>query len=316
MPDIVVVGEALAEIMRKQPGVPLDVTEDFSGPFASGAPAIFADQAARLGHSVAFYGSVGDDGFGSFIRARLRADGVDVSGLRTDPRLSTGVAFVTYRGDGSREFLFHLGNAAAGVLPEVDAAAFAGARWLHICGSSLAGSEAMREALYRAAALAGESGCHISFDPNLRPELLPGGAEEFRRLCEPVLRRARVVMPGRDELRVMTGEDKVEDGCRALVERGVELVAVKLGAEGAIFHTDGACHAAAPFPVRAVDPTGAGDCFDAGVIAGLIEGKPIDEIARLANACGAFGTSRMGPMEGACLRADVDAFLRSDGHPA
>jgi sugar/nucleoside kinase (ribokinase family) len=313
--DIVVAGEVLAEIMRKRVGAPLDVTDDFAGPFASGAPAIFADQAARLGHAVSLFGSVGPDGFGRFIRARLEADGVDTSGLQTVPGLATGVAFVSYRDDGSREFLFHLGNAASGVLPDLAPDVFAGASWLHLCGSSLAGSEGMRHALYHAASVAARKGCKISYDPNLRPELLQGGLKKFRRLSEPILRRASLVLPGRDELQALTGRDSVEEGARDLLEIGAKLVAVKLGAEGALFVTAEEVYACRAFPVRAVDPTGAGDCFDAGVVAGLLEDLPLPELAALANACGALGATVMGPMEGAFFRNEVDVFLRKQPCP-
>ena len=153
-------------------------------------------------------------------------------------------------------------------------------------------------------------GGKISYDPNLRPELLQGGLKEFQRLSEPILRRADLVLPGRDELKALTGRDTVEDGARALIDRGVKLVGVKLGAEGSLFvSADELCPCAA-FPVKAVDPTGAGDCFDAGVVAGLIEDLPLPEIAALANACGALGATALGPMEGACFRNEVDAFLR------
>jgi len=63
--------------------------------------------------------------------------------------------------------------------------------------------------------------------------------------------------------------------------------------------------------VEAVDPTGAGDCFDAGFVAGLLEGLPLEEVGRLANACGALGATRKGPMEGAFVRKVVEEFMRA-----
>lgn len=310
MPEIIVAGEILAEIMRKRVGARLDAPDDFAGPYASGAPAIFADQVARLGHGVALHGSVGADAFGRFILGRLASDGVDVSAVRCDSELATGVAFITYREDGSREFIFHLGNAAAGVLDDIPARVLVGASWLHICGSSLAGSRPMREAIYRAVELAPET-CRIAYDPNLRPELLRGGVEEFRGLSEPVVARAWLVLPGCEELTALTGREGVEDGARTLLDRGVRLVAVKLGAKGATFISGEGTYRCPPYEVRAIDPTGAGDCFDAGVVVGLAEGLPLEEVAALANACGALGATALGPMEGAAWRRDVETFVRS-----
>src|SRR3954454_16304515 len=91
-PMILAAGEALVEIMRPRPGVPLDRTGEFAGPFASGAPAIFASVAARLGAPTALAAVVGDAPFGALIRDRLRADGVDVSHVRADPATPTGCA--------------------------------------------------------------------------------------------------------------------------------------------------------------------------------------------------------------------------------
>jgi sugar/nucleoside kinase (ribokinase family) len=62
--------------------------------------------------------------------------------------------------------------------------------------------------------------------------------------------------------------------------------------------------------VQAVDPTGAGDCFDAAVVAGMIEGLAPEAIGRLANACGALATTKLGPMEGAAWRPEVEAFMQ------
>lgn len=310
MPEIVAVGEALAEIMRKKVGVGLDVPDDFVGPFPSGAPAIFADQAARLGHSVAFVGAVGADAFGRLILYRLQQDGVDVSLVATIDDLATGVAFVTYYPDGSRQFIFHIGNSAAGRLPAVPSDLLADASWLHICGSSLAASPRMRQVCYDAVEAAGAQGCRVSFDPNLRPELLAGGLEEFRRLCEPVLARAAAVLPGTEELAAITGVEDPKAAAQTLLAGGAELVAVKLGAAGCMICTPDHCIQVPGYSIQAVDPTGAGDCFDAAIVCGLIEGLPPADLGRLANACGALGAAAKGPMEGARPRAQVQAFMR------
>jgi sugar/nucleoside kinase (ribokinase family) len=310
MADIVAVGEALVEVMRKVPGVPLGVTEEFLGPYPSGAPAIFADQAARLGHSVAFVGAVGQDDFGRMLQRRLDADGVDVAELAVMPGLATGVAFVTYRQDGSREFIFHMGNAAAGCLPEVGEYLLARAGWLHICGSTLAASERMRQVCYNAVEQAARLGCDVSFDPNLRPELLAGGLAQFRQLCEPIVAKASAVMPGTGELEALTGKADPQAGAQELLARGVQLVAIKLGAEGCMLCRREETVRMPAFPVRSVDPTGAGDCFDAAIVCGLLEGMPMAEVACLANACGALGATERGPMEGARFRNEVDAFIR------
>jgi len=306
--EIIALGEALCEVMRTRVDDPLDAAGEFVGPFPSGAPAIFADQAARLGHRVGFVGAVGDDDFGTCLLNRLAADGLDVSYCPRLPDRATGVAFVTYFSDGRRRFLFHIAHAAAGQMPEPPAAYLHGTKFLHICGSSLSVSERMREACYRACRIVAESGGQISFDPNLRPELL-GGEEALRRICAPVLAVASVILPSGSEAELLTGVAGVEAACQALLARGARVVGLKRGAEGCSIFTADQRLDIPSYPVEAVDPTGAGDCFDAGFVVGLLEGLPLERVGRLANACGALGATVKGPMEGAFHREAVERFV-------
>ncbi len=126
MARIISIGEALVEIMRSQRDRPLERAAEFLGPFPSGAPAIFASAAARLGASVGFVGTVGDDPFGDCLIHRLLADGIDCSALRRVEELLTGIAFLAYKSDGSRSFVFHLPRSAAAL---VDPRSFPGATW-------------------------------------------------------------------------------------------------------------------------------------------------------------------------------------------
>jgi sugar/nucleoside kinase (ribokinase family) len=306
--EIMAIGEALVEVMRTRVDDPLDRASEFVGPFPSGAPAIFADQAARLGHRVGFIGAVGDDDFGRCQLERLRSDGIDVTLCRRVSDRATGVAFVTYFSDGSRRFLYHIAQAAAGQMPELKADYFEGVKYLHICGSSLSVSERMRDCCYRAVELTRAAGGKVSFDPNLRPELL-GGEEALRRICGPVVAASQVVLPSGAEAELLTGVKGGEAACRALLEKGPEVVALKRGSKGCTIFTRDQQLDAPAFRVEAVDPTGAGDCFDAGFVVGLLEGLPLDQIGRLANACGALGATRKGPMEGAFRREVVEGFM-------
>ena len=307
--EILSIGELIVEIMRKEVDAPLYAPADFIGPFPSGAPAIFADQAARLGHKVGFIGAVGADDFGKNLLDRFEQDGLDTTQIARIEGLATGCAFVTYFSDGSRKFVFHIGNSAAGRMPEPKPDVFAGLKWLHICGSSLSASEDMRQKCYLACEYAAAAGARISFDPNLRPELL-GGEEALRRICQPVMDRAALVLPSSDEAQTLTGQTGAEAACKALLDGGAEVVALKRGSEGCtIFAGDEAIESPS-FKVDAVDPTGAGDCFDAGFVVGLLEGLPLAEVGQLANACGALGATKKGPMEGAMMRAEVEAKIK------
>ena len=101
--DILTFGEALVEVMRTDVDQPLDQAGPFEGPYPSGAPFIFAVQAARLGARVGCIGCIGDDAFGRCLLRQLEQDGVETSVVHTLPGYTTGVAFIAYSGDGSRD---------------------------------------------------------------------------------------------------------------------------------------------------------------------------------------------------------------------
>ena len=122
MKSILTIGEILVEIMATEKGDGFLEPVSLIGPFPSGAPAIFIDQAARFGQPAAIIGCVGNDDFGRVNLDRLRRDGVDVEGVRIDPEMATGSAFVRYRPDGSRAFVYNIKHSAAGAI-SLDAAA-------------------------------------------------------------------------------------------------------------------------------------------------------------------------------------------------
>ena len=110
-----------------------------SVPFPSGAPAIFIDQAAKFGQPAAMIGCVGNDDFGRVNLDRLRRDGVNVEGIRIDPEAATGSAFVRYRADGSRAFVYNIKHSASGniVLDEAARAVLERSDHLHVMGTAL-----------------------------------------------------------------------------------------------------------------------------------------------------------------------------------
>jgi len=334
MPSIVSIGEAIVEIMRTDRDAPLDRAAEFVGPYPSGAPAIFASAAARLGADVGFVGSVGRDPFGDCVWNRLSTDGMDLSAvMRLDARL-TGIAFVAYRSDGSRTFVFHLAHSAAALVDwgQIPEGFLGGARYLHVMGSALSCSEAMRQTCYRAAREVSARGGVVSLDPNLRPELLPveeirGGVvsldpnlrpellpvEEIRDICQPILDVCRMVFPSGEEAVALTGAATADDAAVDLLRRGVEIVALKRGVEGSTVYTPDGTLEVPAYQVDEVDPTGAGDCYDAAFVVGLAEGWDLARVGRFANAVGALATTRMGPMEGTFTREEVARFMASQG---
>lgn len=311
--DVVSLGELLVEIMRTELDQPLYKPANFIGPFPSGAPAIFIDAMAKLGHSAGFVGAIGNDDFGKCIIDRFKRDNVDSTFVKVLDDQTTAVAFVTYFSDGSRKFLYHIPYAAAGKLSpdDIEADYFSSAKFLHLMGSSLSVNESSREACYKAMMIVKENGGKITFDPNLRPELL--GIDKIREICQPVLDVCDIVMPSGDEARMLAGiEGSDDDACNDLIHRGIAIVALKQGEKGSVIYTKDEKLVVPSFKVDEIDPTGAGDCFGAGFIYGLLEGWDLEKTARFANAVGALATTKKGPMEGAPTLDEVLEFISSN----
>lgn len=308
MAGLMTIGEILVEIMAERAGQTFLSAGRFEGPFASGAPAIMIDQAARLGADCAIISCVGDDDFGRLNINRLKADGVDTSGIVVRRDKTTGVAFVTYRMDGSRRFIFHFTDAAAGALTPEDVREemMRDVRILHIMGCSLSASPSMREAVMKGARMVKAGGARISFDPNLRTELL--GIREIRQAFTWIMDNCDILLTGQEEMELLTGLP-MDEAIRGQREKGTAIVVVKRGARGARIVSDDGDETIPSFKVEEVDPTGAGDCFDGAFLAMLLSGKTPAEAARVANAAGAFSVTRKGPMEGAATLDEIQVIL-------
>jgi len=303
---VITLGEILVEIMRPSAGQPLDHPGEFRGPFASGAPAIFAVAAARLGLNSTFIGTVGDDAFGRMLRNKLDTEEVIIHGLQTIPDYATGAAFVSYDDTGAREFVFHIRHSAAG---QIDAAVipeqlYDDIDWLHISGSTVALNENCRTACKRALDLTLAAGGKISLDPNLRSELMP--LETFRNTISPFIADADLVLPTVDEAQGITGEVDEYRAAQELAQKPGAIIVLKRGPAGCSIYQHGEHIDIPGYTVTEIDPTGAGDCFSAAFIAGLEAGWPLDQIGRFANAAGALAVTKLGPMEGAPTQRQVE----------
>ncbi len=297
MAEIWTMGELLVEIMRPRADMSLRTVGEFLGPFPSGAPAIFIDTVARLGHAAGIVGGVGNDDFGRCLLDRLGRDGVDCRFVSVVDGLATGVAFVTYRKDGSRQFIYHIGNTPAAMATAPDVSGMPAPAFFHVMGCSLLASDRFRVQILEAMAAFAARGARISFDPNLRVELL--GPRGLAEVVQPVLARCAVLQPGEEELLALAGERTVEDAVRRLFANPVlEVIALKRGARGCTVFTRARSFDLGVYRVEPIDPTGAGDAFDAGFLCGLLEGRPLEVCAQMATAAAALNTAAFGPWRG------------------
>jgi tagatose kinase len=308
MKSILTIGEILVEIMAIDKGDGFLEPVKLVGPFPSGAPAIFIDQAAKFGQPAAIIGCVGNDDFGRVNLDRLRRDGVDVEGIRIDPETATGSAFVRYRDDGSRAFVYNIKHSASGniVLDAAARAVLDRSDHLHVMGTALF-SPSLVEIVLRAAEAIKARGGTISFDPNLRPEILnlPG----LREACEALFRRCDLFLPSGVELYLFTDAKEEKGAVEEILAHGIRAIVHKRGAEGASYFDSAARLTQPGFKVEELDPTGAGDCFGATFVSCWLRKMVPARCLAYASASGALAVTRQGPMEGAASQTDLDAFL-------
>ncbi len=308
----VCIGEILVEIVARTAGNGFLEPQPLTGPYPSGAPAIFIDQCGRIGGSAALVGALGKDDFGRLNLDRLRRDGVDVSCIQIDEILPTGTAFVRYRGDGGRDFVFNMWTSAAGNLswtPQIEALVMR-AGHLHVMGTLLV-HKAISQIIARAARAIKERGGTVSLDPNLRKEL-NADADTAARFAEMVA-GSDLLLPSGEELYLAAGLDPGlgEDAAlQRLFSLGVSEVVIKCGAAGSSsFRSDGTATHAPAFIVEEIDPTGAGDCFGGAYVACRRLGLSVEDALTYANAAGARNVTVRGPMEGAGTRDELDRFI-------
>lgn len=305
---ILTIGELLVEIMATTPGEGFREPIELLGPFPSGAPAIFIDQVAHLGHPAAMVGCVGNDDFGRMTVERLRADGVDVSAIHIDPDAVTGSAFVRYRPDGERDFIFNIRHSAAAKVGLTAAArdAIAVASHLHIVGSSLISRE-MIETIQAAAEAIKNAGGTVSFDPNVRREIFEVGDQ--REALTRILALTDLFLPSGAELSLLANEPDADRAIHRLLDHGLAAVVHKQGSRGARY-VDPTMDLFVPaFSSTEIDPTGAGDIFGATFVVGWLTGLPRGDNLQHANAAGAIAVTRRGPMEGVSTRREIDALI-------
>jgi sugar/nucleoside kinase (ribokinase family) len=306
--EVVTFGEAMAMFVADEP-VPLERADRYTRAVA-GAELNVAVGLARLGHRVGWVSRLGDDPLGRYLLDSVRRAGVDAARVVVDRRHPTGFQLKGRVEGGDPEVVyFRRGSAASHLeVSATDDAYLGQARHLHLTGIPPALSAACRRFSYHAVERARAAGLTVSFDPNLRPSLWPD-PREMRRVVNDLAGRCDWVLPGVAEGRALTGSADPRRIARFYLDRGVGLVAVKLGARGSQVFTGDDEHTQPGFPVRVVDTVGAGDGYAVGLISGMLDGlAPAARVER-ANAIGAMAVTSRGDQDGLPTRQALDAFL-------
>jgi sugar/nucleoside kinase (ribokinase family) len=289
--DLLVLGDCNPDLILSAPGLApafgqVETLVDTAELTIGGSGAIMACAAARLGLRTAIVGVVGDDLFGRYMVDRLAERAVDTSGLIVDPRVRTGLTVILAR-EGDRGILTFPGSIAALAAGAVDPVLLRRARHVHVSSYYL--QIALTPGLGALFAAVRRAGATTSVDPNWDP------SEAWDSGLPAMLGEVDILLPNAAEAQCIAGARDSRQAAEALSAAG-PLVVVKLGAEGAVAaRPDGEVLWAGPASdVEPVDTVGAGDTFDAGLLAGLLSGEPLDQALALACACGALSTRAAG----------------------
>jgi sugar/nucleoside kinase (ribokinase family) len=280
-PDVLVLGDDLTPAFGQQEKLVTSISL-----VVGGSASITAVAAARLGLRVALVAAIGDDAAGTFMLAELARAGVNTDAMAVRPQSPTGMTVALSRGD-DRAILTAEGVIGTLTPADVPADLLRRARHVHVSSYFLL-ERSLGPGLAALLATARAGGASTSLDTNWDPSGTWGAG-----FFPDVLAQADVLLPNEAEALRMVAATDLSAAIASLTRAG-GAVAVKLGARGALY-TDGARqYLATPPPLSPVDTTGAGDCFNAGLLAGLLYGFPPPDALALGCAAGSASTQGVG----------------------
>ena len=282
--------------------------------WVGGAEDNFAIGLARLGFKCGWFSRLGDDEFGKEIFRTIKGEGIDVSRVIFDTEAQTGVFFVERRAHGEFKCYFYRQSSAASRLSaaDIDPDYIKQAKIVYLTGITPVLSKSAREATERMLQIAMENGQIIVFDPNLRLRLCD--ISTARSILIPMMQKSSYVLPGEEELKLLMDRPELEAAIEKAHSLGIKNLVVKVGARGAAL----ACEDKEPIYVAGfklnnpVSSMGAGDCFAAGFVAGLLKEQPLEQCLRWGNALGAFCLMASGPYQALPSFPELQAFLAGE----
>lgn len=301
--DVVALGELLIDLTQNgisEQGNPM--LEANPG----GAPCNVLALLSKLGHSTGFIGKVGCDGFGEQLCRAIQEVGIDHQGLCWDEYVHTTLAVVHTKPDGDRDFSFYRNPGADMSLTarELKEDMIRSCKIFHFGTLSMT-DEPVRSATYQAIRVAEEAGCLRSFDPNLRPPLWES-LDVARDQTLYGMAHCDILKISDNEIQWLTGEEDYDKGIDWICGRfpNIQLILLSMGREG----SRGYCgkvrvEVPAVTDVKAIETTGAGDTFFAGVLHHVLQWglgpyteEELGKMLSFANAAAAIVTTRKGAL--------------------
>lgn len=312
--DVVALGELLIDLTQNgYSGQGNPLLEANPG----GAPCNVLALLTKLGHSTAFIGKVGRDGFGDQLENALTETGISTAGLLRDDQVHTTLAVVHTLAGGDRDFSFYRNPGADMCLhtQEINRELIRQARIFHFGTLSMT-DEPVRSATYAAIAEAEAHGVLRSFDPNLRPPLWRT-LDEAKEQVLYGLAHCDILKISDNEIQWLTQQEDFDAGVRWIQQRfpNIRLLLLSMGKDGSRGYSGDAMAEVKGFSVLAIETTGAGDTFFGGILHhvlawGLREytRQELEEMLTFANAAAALVTTRKGALRVMPSLAEIQAL--------
>ncbi len=297
MAKVVVVGSSNTDMVVRVPRIPAPGETVLGGEFviaAGGKGANQAVAAARLGAQVTFVARVGQDVFGERALAGFRQEGINTQYIIVDPEAASGVALIFVDAKGENSIAVASGANARLTPQDIQRAKEA----IEAADVLLLQLETPLETVQQAAGIAQRAGVRVVLNP-----------APARPLPADVLALVDVLTPNEGEAHLLASSQtaqpttltNAEAAARCLIEQGVQVVVVTLGARGALIVTPDFQQLVPGFTVDVVDTTAAGDAFNGGLA--------VAEAVRFANACGALAATKLGAQPSLPTAEEVTRFL-------
>ncbi len=309
--DVITIGRSSVDLYGAQIGGRLEDMRSFQK-YIGGSPTNIACGTARLGLKSALITGVGDEHMGRFILEELSREGVDTTGVKTDPERLTALVLLGIRDQEQFPLIFYRENCADMGLSEddIDPAFIRQARAVVATGTHLSHPRT-EAAVLKALEIARADGMQTALDIDYRPNLwgVAGHGEGESRFVESgkvtaklqsTLHLFDLIVGTEEEFHIAGGSTDTVAALRAVRNVSGATLVCKRGAAGAVAFTgvipdsldDG--EAGPGFPIEVFNVLGAGDGFMSGLLKGWLDGEDWPTALKYANACGAFAVSRHG----------------------
>ncbi|MEM1525913.1 MAG: sugar kinase [Ignisphaera sp.] len=310
--DVVCIGEILVDV------IPVEVGDYREGMALEvhfgGAPANVAVGVARLGHRSGFVGAIGNDPLGYMLRKFLEVEGVNTRWLVTKSA-RTSLAFVVLREYGERDFFFYrepwVKTADTMLSPDdVGINEVVKAKVVHVSGVAFA-YPPLSETVYDVMRRAFEEGVNVSTDPNYRQDIWSSG-ENALKAMDRYFKVSTIITMGIEELDNMFRTRNYRFVAGKLMEkyRNIEVVAIRLGAQGAYVKTKRYEVYKQALKINPVDTTGAGDTWSAAfIVFYVIEGKDLEKAVWYSNIAAGLKCLRRGAVTAIPKRVELEEYL-------